>query len=57
MDDTIDYDAPFSIEDLMTKARVAPEYIRVVAKYTCRELPLLWLQKPTKDLNSSNVTI
>ena len=29
------------LEDLINKARVAPEYIGVVAKYTCRDVPFV----------------
>lgn len=37
------------LEKMVEKARVAPEFIWVVAKYSCRHLPLLWLQKPPRN--------
>lgn len=37
------------LEDLMTKARVAPEYIGVVAKYTCCDIPFAVAVETTKE--------
>lgn len=44
------------LEKMVEKARVAPEFVWVVARYSCRHLPLLWLQKPPKGKGSSAPT-
>lgn len=41
------------LQNMVEKARVAPEFIWVVARYSCRHLPLLWLQKPAKTEDTS----